>query len=60
VAIHLARQLTGKSLEQIGRYFGGRDHTTILHSLETTEARLRTDPAIRRAAAEIRRLIAQA
>lgn len=60
VAVHLARQLTGKSLEEIGRYFGGRDHTTILHSLETTESRLRTDPSIRRAAAEIRRLIAQA
>ncbi|HEY2148486.1 MAG TPA: helix-turn-helix domain-containing protein, partial [Pirellulales bacterium] len=60
VAIHLARQLTGKSLEEIGRFFGGRDHTTVLHSLETTEARLRTDPAIRRATAEIRRLIAQA
>ncbi len=60
VAIHLARQLTGKSLEEIGRYFGGRDHTTVLHSLETTETRLRSDPAIRRAAADIRRLLAQA
>jgi chromosomal replication initiator protein len=60
VAIHLARQLTGKSLEEIGRFFGGRDHTTILHSLETTEARLRSDPAIRRATADIRRLVAQA
>jgi chromosomal replication initiator protein len=59
-AIHLARQLTGKSLEEIGRYFGGRDHTTVLHSLETTEARLRNDPAIRRATADIRRLVAQA
>lgn len=60
VAIHLARQLTGKSLEQIGRYFGGRDHTTVLHSLHATESRLQADSSIRRSIAEIRKLIAQA
>jgi chromosomal replication initiator protein len=59
VAMHLARQLTDKSLEQIGDYFGGRDHTTVLHSVHSTESRLRSDPAIRRAAADIRKSIAQ-
>ncbi len=32
VAIYLARELTGASLNQIGERFGGRDHTTILHA----------------------------
>jgi chromosomal replication initiator protein len=59
VAMHLARQLTDKSLERIGDYFGGRDHTTVLHSVNSTESRLRSDPTIRRAAADIRKLLAQ-
>ncbi len=60
IAICLARQLTDKSLKQIGDYFGGRDHTTVLHSVHSTESRLRSDPTSHRAAADIRRLIAQA
>jgi len=33
IAIYIARQLTGASLEQIGREFGYRHHTTVLHSI---------------------------
>jgi len=32
IAMHLARELTDLSLPQIGEYFGGRDHTTVLHA----------------------------
>ena len=32
VCMHLARSLTRHSLEEIGGYFGGRDHTTVLHA----------------------------
>jgi chromosomal replication initiator protein len=48
VAMYLARQLTESSLEKIGQYFGGRDHTTVLHGCRRTEKWLKTDPAMRR------------
>jgi chromosomal replication initiator protein len=32
IAMHLSRELTDMSLPQIGEYFGGRDHTTVLHA----------------------------
>ena len=32
VAMYLAKQLTSRSLPEIGRKFGGRDHTTVLHA----------------------------
>ncbi len=49
VAIYLARALTAKSLLEIGRYFGGRDHTTVSYSCHVTEERLETDPEVRQA-----------
>lgn len=53
VAVFLARKHLGESLERIGQQFGGRDHTTILHALRTTESQLATDPIIERAVREI-------
>ena len=38
VAMALARRLTPLSLEQIGAYFGGRDHSTVLHACRKVEA----------------------
>lgn len=37
VAMYLARQLTLRSYPEIGRYFGGRDHTTVLHATKKIE-----------------------
>ena len=34
VAMYLAKQLTSRSLPEIGRKFGGRDHTTVMHALK--------------------------
>ena len=48
------RQLTGASLQEIGRQFGGRHHTTVLHSINKVEAMLRVDEAVSRT---IRRLV---
>ena len=53
VAMYLARTLTGAMLQQIGLYFGGRDHTTVMHSCRKTEALLKTDPATRQAVEQL-------
>jgi chromosomal replication initiator protein len=43
VCMYLARSLTRHSLEEIGGYFGGRDHTTVLHADRTIRARQEED-----------------
>src|SRR3546814_9179321 len=37
VAMYLAKQLTSRSLPEIGRKFGGRDHTTVMHAVRKIE-----------------------
>jgi len=44
VVMYLARKLTGQSLANIGKHFGGRDHTTVLNACRKTEQLLKTDP----------------
>ena len=44
ICMYLARSLTRHSLEEIGGYFGGRDHTTVLHAKKTIEALRQKDP----------------
>jgi len=43
VAMYLAKQLTLRSLPEIGRRFGGRDHTTIMHGVRKIEELMATD-----------------
>lgn len=45
VCMFLARRMTRHSLEEIGAYFGGRDHSTVLYSIERTEAKAKTNAA---------------
>ena len=54
VAMYLTRELTSESLPAIGRHFGGRDHTTVLHAWRRTRARLATDPERRQAVDRLR------
>ena len=49
----LAWNLTGKSLDAVGGYFGNRDHTTVLHACRRTESLQETDPAIAKALEEL-------
>ncbi|MCU0961494.1 MAG: DnaA/Hda family protein [Pirellulaceae bacterium] len=53
VAMLLARRLTGESLHTIGKYFGDRDHTTVLHACRKTEALQQTDPVVALALEEL-------
>ena len=43
LCMYLARRHTRYSLEEIGGYFGGRDHTTVMHAVRTIETRVSTD-----------------
>jgi chromosomal replication initiator protein len=57
VAIFLTRELTDLSLPQIGRLYGGRDHSTILNSVRRIEAGVVEDPALASRVAALRAAI---
>ena len=46
VAMYLAKTMTTRSYPDIGRRFGGRDHTTVLHAVRQIERLKAEDPAI--------------
>jgi chromosomal replication initiator protein len=48
IAMYLARQLTHSSLAEVGRAFGGKDHTTVLHAVEKIQTLLQEDPKFRK------------
>ena len=43
IAMYLSKQLTARSLPEIGRKFGGRDHTTVMHAVRKVEELKATD-----------------
>ena len=45
VAMYLAKQLTSRSLPEIGRKFGGRDHTTVMHAVRKVDELREHDPS---------------
>jgi chromosomal replication initiator protein len=57
VAMFLAKTLTMRSLPEIGRRFGGRDHTTVLHAVRKIEALSATDNALREELELLRRML---
>ena len=57
IAMYLSKQLTGQPLVEIGKAFGGRDHTTVLYAINKIEAILKTDPNTRTIIDNIRKMI---
>ena len=48
VAMYLVKELTNASLPEIGRAFGGKHHTTVMHSIRRIEKQRQTDPDLNR------------
>jgi chromosomal replication initiator protein len=57
VAMYLAKQLTSRSLPEIGRKFGGRDHTTVMHACKKIEELTETDRALAEDVELLRRML---
>jgi chromosomal replication initiator protein len=47
IAMYVAKKATSSSLKTIGLHFGGRDHTTVIHAVETIERLIKKDPRCR-------------
>ncbi|MEM9049229.1 MAG: chromosomal replication initiator protein DnaA [Pseudomonadota bacterium] len=57
IAMFLAKQLTTKSLPEIGRRFGGRDHSTVVHALKRIEELRQTDSGLAEDLELLRRML---
>lgn len=53
LAMYVSRQLTGASYAEIGRQFGGRDHTTVLHAFQKIAAAVDRDRSMRQLVEEL-------
>ncbi len=59
IGMYLAKKLTSRSLPEIGRRFGGRDHSTVLHAVRKIEAQIKGDDKLAREVALLIRLVEQ-
>ena len=57
VGMYLAKQLTARSLPEIGRRFGNRDHTTVLHAIRKIEGELGGNPRLRDELDELKKML---
>ncbi len=57
VAMFIAREMTGLSLSEIGKRFGGRDHTTVLHAVEKVKLDAERDPTVADAIARLKKTV---
>ena len=59
IGMYLAKKLTSRSLPEIGRRFGGRDHSTVLHAVRKIDEQLRVDEKLAKDVALLMRLMEQ-
>jgi chromosomal replication initiator protein len=57
IGMWLAKSLTARSLPEIGRRFGGRDHTTVLHAIRKIESLLAEDATLREEVEVLKRML---
>jgi len=57
VAMFLAKQLTSRSLPEIGRKFGNRDHTTVMHAVNRVGELMEQDPSFAEDVELLRRML---
>jgi chromosomal replication initiator protein len=57
IGMYLAKQLTHRSLPEIGRRFGNRDHTTVLHAIRKIEGVIAGDTGLRDEIDELKKLL---
>ena len=57
IGMYLAKQMTARSLPEIGRRFGNRDHTTVLHAIRKIEGVLTDNPRLRDELDELKKLL---
>jgi len=57
IGMYLAKSLTSRSLPEIGRRFGGRDHTTVLHAIRKVDELIEADNALREDVEILKRLL---
>ncbi|MBM3250289.1 MAG: chromosomal replication initiator protein DnaA [Candidatus Omnitrophica bacterium] len=59
IAMYLSRELTDLSLPEIGNYFGGKDHTTVLHSYNKIKEVFNQDPVLKERVERVIQIIKQ-
>ncbi|MGO9391435.1 chromosomal replication initiator protein DnaA [Rhodoblastus sp.] len=59
IAMYLSKTMTLRSLPEIGRRFGGRDHTTVLHAVRKIEGLVSKDPALSEELESFKRLLSE-
>jgi chromosomal replication initiator protein len=57
IAMYICREITEYSTTEIGQAFGGRDHTTVMHSCQKIEERIRADPTLDSTLQKLTRMI---
>lgn len=57
IAMYLSKQLTGASLKEIGKEFGGKDHSTVIYAIKKIEDTMEVDPNTKIIVDNIRKMI---
>ena len=57
IGMYLAKQMTARSLPEIGRRFGNRDHTTVLHAIRKIDGILKDNPRLRDELDELKKML---